>query len=157
MGLHITIILLKEDNYMTLNNNERWVRHLSNVVLDYDSWVNHISTLRADQHYPPTNVYRTADGFIIEMAVAGFKPTQLSVTTDPSQKTITISGNPIDPESTIKHDYVHRGISSRDFTRTWTVGVDSFKVVSSVLEQGILTVTLRVESTPELSHPITVR
>jgi molecular chaperone IbpA len=89
-------------------------------------------------NYPPHNVIRTGDNlFQIEVAVAGFAEEELDVELE--GRMLTIRGEQA-PESEDRQ-YLHRGISGRDFTRTWPLG-DNLEVISATVKNGILTVVL---------------
>lgn len=58
---------------------------------------------------PPYNILRTGENsYRISLAVAGFKPDQISVTVQ--QNTLVVTGRESQKPG---HDYVHRGIASR--------------------------------------------
>ena len=61
--------------------------------------------------YPPYNIKEEDDKGVIEFAVAGFAEKDLKV--EMKENTLSIYGCKDDKES----DYIHKGISSRQFTR----------------------------------------
>ena len=61
--------------------------------------------------YPPYNIKEKDDKGVIEFAVAGFAEKDLKV--EMKENTLSIYGCKGDKES----DYIHKGISSRQFTR----------------------------------------
>ncbi len=104
--------------------------------------------------YPPYNVLSTSeDDFVIELAVAGFKMDNLSITQDGSKLTIDGSvpvTNPFD-DDVDEPTYLHKGISSRSFKREFVIA-EYVTVEDATLEDGILTVNLRREL-PEAMKP----
>lgn len=90
-------------------------------------------------NYPPYNVVKHNDNkFSIEIAVAGFKDGDINVTIDNNQ--LNVHGEQsVDLDDPV--EYLHRGISSRSFTRTWTLA-DHVEVTGAKVEYGILTISL---------------
>lgn len=100
-------------------------------------------------NYPPYNVVKySEDKFAIELAVAGFKDGDIDVTVEKNQ--LTIKG-----EKAISIDagaeYLHRGISSRGFIRSWTLA-DHVEVTGANIADGILVVNLE-RIVPEEQKP----
>jgi len=97
------------------------------------------TTAAKQDNYPPHNVIRTGENlFRIEVAVAGFAEDELDVALE--GRMLTIRGEhatPNDPD----HQYLHRGISGRDFERTWPLG-DNMEVRGATVKNGILTVSI---------------
>lgn len=90
------------------------------------------------QNYPPYNIVKTSDfEYEIEMAIAGFKIEQLDITLEDGE--LRVSGNV--PEQEVEQTFIHRGLASRPFTRTFTLA-DSVQVVEAQLEDGILRIRL---------------
>lgn len=89
--------------------------------------------------YPPYNIEHTArDGFRITLAVAGFAESDLSVTTEDRQ--LVIRGRMA--ESDEKRVFLHRGIASRAFQRSFVLA-DGVEVTSAGMEDGLLHIDLR--------------
>jgi len=69
-----------------------------------------------EDHYPPCNIVRTGeDKYRISLAVAGFKPEQISVTV--YQNTLTIAGRVNERQGDA--EYLYRGIAGRPLRRTY--------------------------------------
>lgn len=97
------------------------------------------STTNKQDNYPPHNVIRTGDNlFQIEVAVAGFSEEELDIELE--GRMLTVRGEHKRDEDA-EWQYLHRGISGRDFTRTWPLG-DNLEVRSATVKNGILTVAL---------------
>ncbi len=107
-----------------------------------------VSAQQSQQNYPPYNVVKhTEDKFVIELAVAGFREGDITVTVE--KNLLTIEGDRFETESDTTVEYLHRGISSRGFTRTFTLA-DHVEVVSASSTDGILSIALERKVPEEL-------
>jgi molecular chaperone IbpA len=89
-------------------------------------------------NYPPHNVIRTGENlFRIEVAVAGFAEEDLDVSLE--GRMLTVRGERLRDDD--KTEYLHRGISGRDFERTWPLG-DNIEVRGATVKNGILAIQL---------------
>lgn len=103
-------------------------------------------------NYPPYNIVKhSEDSFAIELAVAGFKEGDITITTERNQ--LTVEGKQV-IELTEGTEYLHRGISTRSFARTWTLA-DHVEVTGAKSENGILTISLE-RKVPEEQKPKTI-
>jgi molecular chaperone IbpA len=101
-----------------------------------------------EDHYPPCNIVRIGeDKYRISLAVAGFKPEQISVTIH--QNTLTIAGRP--NESQGEAEYLYRGIAGRPFERRFNLA-DFVEVKRASFEDGLLQIELERE-VPESMKP----
>lgn len=102
-----------------------------------------------DQGYPPYNIERVGDdGFVLEMAVAGFRANDLEINTENGQLSI-IGKIAKDPEAAGRN-FVHRGISRRDFRRVFHM-TDYIEVTGSRLGNGLLSIDLK-RNVPEVAR-----
>jgi molecular chaperone IbpA len=109
-----------------------------------------VSNQQSTQNYPPYNVVKhSEDKFVIELAVAGFREGDIAVTVE--KNVLTINGEKIESLDELEKnvEYLHRGISSRSFTRTFTLA-DHVEVVSASSDSGILSITLERKVPEEL-------
>jgi molecular chaperone IbpA len=91
-------------------------------------------------------VKHSENKFVIELAVAGFKDGDITVTLD--KNTLTIEGSQsVDLDTNA--EYLYRGISARNFTRTFTLA-DHVEVVDAVVTNGIMGITLERQVPVEL-------
>ena len=110
--------------------------------------------LRVTQHqattnYPPHNVIKTGDDTVtIEVAVAGFAEGEIDISLDKRQ--LVISGAKA-TEQDQAHEYLHRGISQRDFKQTFPLS-EHVEVNGASISNGILTVYLE-RKVPESAKP----
>lgn len=108
-----------------------------------------LRTSQANTNYPPYNIVKHGDdNFAIELAVAGFKDGEINIQVERNQ--LTVKGEQaIDLDNQI--EYLHRGISARSFSRTWTLA-DHVEVAGARSENGILTISLE-RKVPEEQKP----
>ena len=113
--------------------------------------LNRLHSLQSNTNYPPYNVVQiTEDEYMISLAVAGFGLDNLSVTKD--KNFLIIEGkNTIKDEDLTETNYLHRGISARDFRREFKLA-DHVEIENAHLELGILNVHLKREI-PEEQKP----
>ena len=92
-------------------------------------------------HYPPYNIRKVNDtDYVIELAVAGFGKKDIEVKSQ--ENTLTIKSKDKKEEVLDKdEDILHRGISQRSFTRSFTVAEDVV-VKGADLKDGLLSVKL---------------
>jgi molecular chaperone IbpA len=108
-----------------------------------------ISQAQGNTNYPPHNVIKTGENTsMIEVAVAGFAEGEIEINVD--NQILTISGAIIRAEDAA-HEYLHRGISRRDFRQSFTLA-DHVEVKNATVRDGILTVYLERE-VPESARP----
>jgi molecular chaperone IbpA len=108
-----------------------------------------VSGAQTQTNYPPHNVIKTGENTVtIEVAVAGFAEGEIDIQVD--KRTLTISGEQIREESA-DWEYLHRGISSRNFTQNFSLA-DHVEVKSASIRNGILRVYLE-RTIPEADKP----
>lgn len=86
--------------------------------------------------YPPYNIRKSENAYVIQLAVAGFLRKELTV--EVSRGTLTVTGS---KETKETGEFIWKGISSRSFTRKFTLG-DEMEVDSAELQDGILSIFL---------------
>jgi molecular chaperone IbpA len=89
--------------------------------------------------------------FLIEIAVAGFKSNEINLTLE--KGILTVTGTK-DHFGTVD-DYIHKGISTRDFTRSFTLA-ETIKVVGADIVDGVLLIGLE-NTIPEEDKPQTIK
>lgn len=144
------------NNTLTLRSFD--VPSIHKFAVGFDNIFDEILRVQAqhtNQNYPPYNIIKHGqDTFEIELAVAGFNEGDITITVD--KKLLIIEGQKmnIDKEVDVDVEYVHRGISSRNFTRTFTLA-DHVEVVNASSKNGILSIVLE-RNIPEELKPKTV-
>ena len=99
-------------------------------------------------NYPPYNIIQDDDdNYQIELAVAGFDASEISVTT--KDRELTVQGNKAELES--QPNYLHRGLAARSFVRKFTLG-DHVEPTHVNLANGILKISLH-RDIPEAKKP----
>lgn len=90
-------------------------------------------------NYPPYNIIKFSDErYAIEIAVAGF--TQGEIAIEVKENQLTVEGKQT-TTSVDEREYVHRGISGRDFVRVFTLA-EHVEVIGAHQENGVLIVNL---------------
>lgn len=98
-----------------------------------------LNSVASQQNYPPYNIVRTdEDHYDIEIAVSGFKESDLDVTVQNGQ--LIITGEVVDEDT---REYLHRGIAARKFVRQFYIA-DTLIVKGAAYNNGILTITLEM-------------
>jgi molecular chaperone IbpA len=116
-----------------------------------------VTAQQSVQNYPPFNfVKHGEDTYVIEVAVAGFDEGDISITVE--KQVLIIEGRKDiaekDEEANEGVEYIHRGISSRNFARSFTLA-DHVQVVDASSKNGILSIVLE-RHIPEELKPKTV-
>jgi molecular chaperone IbpA len=102
---------------------------------------------RAEETYPPYNIERTSeDRYRISLALAGFRPDEVTITAE--QNVLTIEGTRNQKPDT---QYLYQGISARPFRRIFNLA-DYVQAKSAVFENGLLQIDL-VREVPEAMKP----
>tara|TARA_X000000950_G_scaffold224572_1_gene270706 strand:+ start:1935 stop:2369 length:435 start_codon:yes stop_codon:yes gene_type:complete len=105
---------------------------LDDIFHRLDSMSNH------NTNYPPYNLIKHDNSkFTIEIALAGFKPEEIEVSTESNILKVATKNAARDPEV----EYLHRGVSKRSFVNTWQLS-DDVKVGDVRFEDGLLVVQL---------------
>ena len=106
-------------------------------------------------HYPPYNIVRTGDNtYDIELALAGFSKDDINVEYENNVLTVK-SIKKADEKDEQANGVIHRGISKRMFTKSFTVA-DDVEVKGAELKDGLLKVSLE-RIIPESKKPRTIK
>ena len=98
--------------------------------------------------YPPYNIERTGDHeYRIEIAVAGFKPDELSI--EVKEAVLTVTGRKAANDG--ERRFVHRGLAERNFERRFQLA-EYVLVTEANLADGLLSISLKREL-PEALKP----
>lgn len=93
---------------------------------------------KTDGNYPPHNVVKLNDThYVIELAVAGFAESEIDV--ELKENVLTVKGEKAKAETEI--EYLHKGISARNFTRTFPLA-EHVEVRGATVQNGILAIAL---------------
>lgn len=111
----------------------------SSAFVGFDHLFNELewTAKHAQDHYPPHNIIKTSEeDYLIEIAVAGFSKEGIEV--EYHQRTLTIIGE----HKKQGRDYIHRGISTKKFKRTFRLS-ENVEVHGADIQDGILAVELK--------------
>tara|TARA_B100001778_G_C18601620_1_gene637514 strand:+ start:125 stop:562 length:438 start_codon:yes stop_codon:yes gene_type:complete len=103
--------------------------------------------------YPPYNIVRNGEKFQIEIALAGVKKEDLTITVAEGVLTIEHDTKDGDVESN-SFEWLHKGIAQRKFKRNFTLS-DDIVVQGSRMENGMLYIELE-RIVPEEKKPKTI-
>ena len=118
----------------------------------FDHFNLHLDTQRT-VNYPPYNINKLDDlNWNIEMALAGFSKKDIDISTANSQLTIK---SVVDKNKDETAGTIHKGISKRQFTRTFTLA-DDVVVNDAELKDGMLVVNLE-KIVPEEKKPKSIK
>ena len=91
-------------------------------------------------NYPPYNIRKAGkDKYAIELAVAGFNKDDVEVEFE--DNLLTVKTKKVDKavEKNMDGEIIHRGISQRSFSRSFTIA-DDIKVEGAEIKDGLLTI-----------------
>ena len=132
-----------------MNNLNAWANNP--YMIGWDTFFPKLETLAKTNStsFPPYNVRKVdEDNFIIELAVAGYKKSDLTVTEEDC--CVTVIGEL--PET--NDEYLHKGIAGRKFTRTFSLA-EHMLTDGLHLVDGMLLIKIKREI-PEEKKPKTL-
>ena len=101
--------------------------------------------------YPPYNIETTGDNaYRVEIAVAGFRPEDLTI--EVKENVLTVQGRKAANDETRR--FLHRGLAERNFERRFQLA-DHVVVTGASSENGLLHIDL-VREVPEAQKPRTI-
>lgn len=101
--------------------------------------------------YPPYNIERTDENaYRVEIAVAGFRPDELTI--EVKENLLTVTGRKAANDDSRK--FLHRGLAERNFERRFQLA-DYVLVTDANLADGLLSIDLKREL-PEALKPRTI-
>jgi HSP20 family molecular chaperone IbpA len=112
----------------------------SPLLLGFDQFEQALErvTKSAADGYPPYNIEQIgADRLTITLALAGFAEGDLSIQLEDNQ--LVVRGK--QPEDATERLYLHRGIASRQFQRSFILA-EGIEVVKASLDNGLLRIEL---------------
>jgi molecular chaperone IbpA len=102
--------------------------------------------------YPPHNIIRNGDTYVLEFALAGW--TEKEITVELEKNILRVTGQKSDSDSS-EEQFVHRGIANRSFQSQFTIG-DNIEIVGGDLKDGVLTINMNIVI-PEEDKPRTIK
>ena len=111
---------------------------------------------KASDGYPPYKIERTIDAegtekFLISIAVAGFRDSELEIIAEDSQ--LLVRGRQKDEG---QREFLHRGIAARQFQRSFLLA-DGVEVQEATLRHGMLTIAVVRPRAKKLARRIEIR
>ena len=138
-------------NTYSLNTGSLWNIFNDPFFIGFQPNVNTWTHVTTQNNYPPYNVIKEDDDtYIVEIALAGFDKSDLSVTVD--------NGNLIVKGEKEKKDdveFTHKGIATRSFTRSFALG-EFMEVTGAEFENGMLSITVE-RIVPEEKKPKSIK
>lgn len=129
---------------------------LFRTSIGYDrlaSLLNSANRLEQSAGFPPYNIQKAGeDHYRITMAVAGFAPNELTITSENNR--LVVSGERPEEQESEENAYLYRGIATRSFERRFTLA-EHVKVSGARLDNGLLHIDLEREI-PEEMKPRTI-
>jgi molecular chaperone IbpA len=124
------------------------------AFIGFDHILNELQqiTNNAKDVYPPHNIVKYNDkSFEIELAIAGFVQSDLTI--ELKDNVLTVKGDR--PVRRPETQYVHRGISTRKFAKSFRLS-EYTEVTGASLNDGILSIGLAVKL-PEEKSPVLIK
>jgi molecular chaperone IbpA len=117
-------------------------------IVGFDRLANLVDAASVDsaQGYPPYNIERTNENeYLIEIAVAGFKPEELTI--EVKENLLTVQGRKVSSDEARR--FLYRGLAERNFQRRFQLA-DYVAVRDARLVDGLLSISLRRELPEQL-------
>ena len=147
-----------------MNRSLSIFNQLRPFTIGYDNVFDRWNTMFDDDHffnntgnYPPYNIVKTGEyTYDIELALAGFGKKDIDVNFAENQLTIkSIKEVKEDEDKEESNGILHKGISKRHFTRSFTIA-DDVEIKGAELKDGLLKVSLE-KIIPENKKPRTIQ
>ena len=118
----------------------------------FDRLHDHYALHQTNTGFPPYNIRKEGDSnFVIELALAGLSQDDLEV--EIADSTLTVRS--VERKQEEDGEVIHRGISYRKFSRSWTLA-DDVVVNDAKMANGMLTVHLE-RVVPDEKKPRTIK
>ena len=136
-----------------MKNNLSIFNNLRPLTVGFDDMFEHFEHMMDDRlftngtvgNFPPYNIVKTGKHtYNIELALAGFNKKDIEVEYEDNHlvvKSKKVEKSEADETTDENGDVLHRGISKRSFTRSFTIASD-VEVKGAELKDGLLTVAL---------------
>ena len=133
-------------------NNLTRLDSISRALIGFDQMFDQMERRFANQmtnNYPPFNILKwNEDQYEIQIAITGFEKEEIKVEVERS--TLSVYGE--SKEMSLGDAmYIHRGLATRDFERTFTLA-EHMEVKSAEIRNGMLRIQI-VRNVPEDAKP----
>jgi len=117
------------------------------VTVGFDNMFDHFERMFEDDYtfstysnFPPYNIVKTGDfTYDVELALAGFSKDDITV--DYADNTLSVKSVKKESEKKDADGVLHRGISKRQFSKTFTIA-DDVEVKGAELKDGLLKISM---------------
>ena len=145
----LVFIILCACSYEPILQNKKYDFQFVNIYFEGDNKINNIIK---NEKYPPYNIKIEKNNlYIIEVSVAGFTEDELLVTINDNHLVIKSIKN----NSNYKKNYLHKGIASRNFEKTFKLS-KNINIDKCYLIKGILNIPLQLKD-QIISEPKTIK
>jgi molecular chaperone IbpA len=133
-----------------MKNNLSIFNNLRPLTVGFDDMFAHFETMMEDRffekgtvaNFPPYNIVKTGENtYDVELALAGFSKDDIIVEYHYNMLTVESKPKKQDEDTDPDGNMIHRGISKRMFTRSFTIAND-VEVKGAELKDGLLKVSL---------------
>lgn len=129
------------------NDFDRIMRHQVSLFDEMDRlFTDTHFTRSAENSFPPHNIRKEGNSYLIEMAVAGYLESDITITKE--KKYLIVEGS---KEANELKNLVYQGIAGRSFKKSFALG-ERVKVIGAELINGMLYIGLH-EEVPEEEKP----
>ena len=125
-------------------------------TVGFDDWFDHFDAMMDDSffrgtgNFPPYNIVKTGENtYDVELALAGFTKDEFNIHVVPEGKKLVVQG--VQDRGEDKKEYYHKGIASRNFTRTFAL-MEDVEVTGADFVDGMLNISL-IRIIPEEKKP----
>jgi molecular chaperone IbpA len=129
---------------------------LNKALLGFDAMFQDFEHRYANQinsNYPPYNILKRSEhSYEIQVAVTGFEKDEVAVEVDQNQLIVRAERKAVEDAEIV---YLHRGLASRSFERSWTLA-EYVEVGEGRIKNGVLTIELK-RIIPETMKPRSVK
>ena len=132
-----------------MKNNLSIFNNLRPITVGFDNMFDHFEHMMDDSffrgtmgNFPPYNIVKTGENtYDVELALAGFSKKDIEV--EYKENMLTVKSKKQDKQEETDEDgnVIHRGISKRMFSKTFTIAND-VEVKGAELKDGLLKVSL---------------
>lgn len=112
---------------------------MENMMIGFDQLISQLH--RPYTSYPPYNVVKTPEGYLLELAVAGFDKSELEVELDGGE--LVIRGTKTNPQP--EQHYLYQGLAHRNWCRRFVLD-PQLDPASVTLVSGVLTVHIHIKA-----------
>lgn len=141
--------------FLTRYSNNDWNRFVNHSIDLFDRMEIILNDSRfsntSTTSFPPHNIRKRDNSYLLEMAVAGFGKDEISIT---REKDYLIIEGKKDTKADETDGFVYRGIANRSFKKMFTLG-ENMKIIAADIKDGMLYVGLEHEI-PEEDKPQTI-